>query len=171
MIYNTAVAAVVAGSFSLPRAGAQFFIAGAVGIAIGLLADALFSRARTAIHDTRVEGTLSLLIPFLVYLPADLLGASGVLATVTAGLVIGRKSPVTTAPEIRLQIGAIWDLGTFLLNGLVQRGGSLSMVAFPRGHPGGVAVTRAGWDARAEASGNRTDGGGTTGRGGAAPAA
>jgi len=118
VIYNTAVAAVVAGSFSLPRAGAQFFIAGAAGIAIGLLAGALFSRARTAIHDTRVEGTLSLLIPFLVYLPADLLGASGVLDTVTAGLVIGRKSPVTTAPEIRLQIGAIWDLGTFLLNGL-----------------------------------------------------
>ena len=76
----------MAGSFSLPRAGTQFFIAGAVGIAIGLLAGALFSRARTTIQDTRVEGTLSLLIPFLVYLPADLLGASGVLATVTAGL-------------------------------------------------------------------------------------
>ena len=118
VIYKTAVAAVVAGSFSLPRAGAQFFIAGAVGIAIGIGAGALFSRARVAIQDTRVEGTLSLLIPFLVYLPADLLGASGVLAAVAAGLVMGRKSPSTAAPEARLQIGAIWDLGTFLLNGL-----------------------------------------------------
>ncbi len=118
VIYKTAVAAVVAGSFSLPRAGAQFFIAGAAGIAIGLFAGVLVSKARRAIRDTRVEGTLSLLIPFLVYLPADLLGASGVLAAVTTGLVIGRKSPTAAAPEARLQIGAIWDLGTFLLNGL-----------------------------------------------------
>ncbi len=118
VIYTTAVAAVVAGAFSLPRAGAQFFLAGGAGIAIGLCAGVLFSRARLAIRDTRVEGTLSLLIPFLVYLPADLLGASGVLATVATGLVIGRKGAVTAAPEARLQIGAIWDLGTFLLNGL-----------------------------------------------------
>jgi Na+/H+ antiporter len=118
VIYKTAVAAVVAGSFSLPRAGGQFIFATVAGIAIGVVTGALFSRLRTRIHDTRVEGTLSLLIPFLVYLPADLAGASGVLATVTAGLVIGRRSPITTAPEARLQIGAIWDLGTFLLNGL-----------------------------------------------------
>jgi CPA1 family monovalent cation:H+ antiporter len=83
------------------------------------VAGGLFSRVRAAIEDTRVEGTLSLLIPFLAYLPADLIGASGVLAVVTAGLVTGRKSPVTAAPAARLQIGAIWGLGTFLLNGLI----------------------------------------------------
>ena len=118
VIYNTAVAAVVAGSFSLPRAGAQFIGAGLGGIAIGIVAGGLYSRVRVAIHDTRVEGTLGLLIPFLAYLPADLLGASGVLAAVAAGLVVGRKNPVAAAPEIRLQITPIWDLGTFILNGL-----------------------------------------------------
>ena len=118
VIYSSAVAAIVAGSFSLPRAGLQFIAAGLGGIAIGIVAGGLYSRMRTAIHDTRVEGTLGLLIPFLAYLPADLLGASGVIAAVTAGLVVGRKNPVTVAPDTRLQVEPIWELGTFILNGL-----------------------------------------------------
>ena len=43
------------------------------------------------LDDPPVEVILSLVIPFAAYLPADLLGLSGVLAAVTAGLIVGSQ--------------------------------------------------------------------------------
>ena len=118
VVYGTAVAAVVSGRFSPLRAGGQFVAASLGGIALGLAVGWASDRLRTRITDARVEGTIALLTPFAAYLPADLLGASGVLAAVVAGLYLGRRSAVAVTPEIRLRTGAVWELGTFLLNGL-----------------------------------------------------
>ena len=45
-------------------------------------------RLRRWAADPRIEILLSLLTPFVAYLPPEQLGGSGVLATVTAGLYI-----------------------------------------------------------------------------------
>jgi len=45
-----------------------------------------------------VEITISLLTPYAAFLPAELLGASGVIATVTAGLYLGRRGLTSWAP-------------------------------------------------------------------------
>nr|MBA3414945.1 cation:proton antiporter [Chloroflexia bacterium] len=53
------------------------------------------------------------------YLPAEQLGLSGVLAAVTAGLILGRKSPTLLGASSRLSGGAVWDFVVFVINGLV----------------------------------------------------
>jgi CPA1 family monovalent cation:H+ antiporter len=74
---------------------------------------------RRFIADGRVERTVALLTPFAVYIPADAIGVSGVLAAVAAGLYIGQQSPVANGSAVRRRVAAVWELGTFLLNGLV----------------------------------------------------
>jgi CPA1 family monovalent cation:H+ antiporter len=73
---------------------------------------------RRHMEDPLVESTISLLTPFAAYLPADLLGASGALAAVTAGLYIGRRGPAIISSSTRLVSDSIWAVLTFLLNGL-----------------------------------------------------
>jgi CPA1 family monovalent cation:H+ antiporter len=73
-----------------------------------------------AIGSTIVINTTLLLIPFVAFLLAELIGASGVLAVVVAGVIIAYVSPtVTTAPS-RRQAESAWPFGVFLLNGALS---------------------------------------------------
>ena len=74
---------------------------------------------RRQIDNTVVENTISLLTPFIAYLPAERLGASGVLAVVTVGLYLGRQGPRIVSPRTRIQAGGLWEMVTFLLEGLI----------------------------------------------------
>jgi len=74
---------------------------------------------RTRLEDLPVELTVSLLTPYAAYLPAELLGASGVLATVTAGLYLGRRASRIMGSDVRLAGRAFWEMLIFLLNGIV----------------------------------------------------
>ena len=47
-----------------------------------------------------------------------MIGASGILATVTAGLYVGRRLSRILTPEGRIQAFAFWETMTFLLEGL-----------------------------------------------------
>jgi CPA1 family monovalent cation:H+ antiporter len=74
---------------------------------------------RGHLTDAPVEIMVSLLTPFAAYLAAEQLGVSGVLATVTTGLAIGWWSPRIMDPDVRLRGRAVWEMVTFVLNGLV----------------------------------------------------
>ena len=87
------------------------------GIAAGVAVAALGYLLLRAIGSTIVINTTLLLIPFVAFLLAELIGASGVLAVVVAGVIIAYVSPtVTTAPS-RRQAESAWPFGVFLLNG------------------------------------------------------
>jgi monovalent cation/hydrogen antiporter len=118
--YQIALAAVVSGTFSIPRAGADLLLTGAGGIAIGLGAAWCVGWLRQ--HMTRsslVENTISLLSPFIAFIPANALGCSGVLAVVAMGLYFGRRGPRVLTPQTRLQGTAMWEMLTFLLESLI----------------------------------------------------
>ncbi len=89
------------------------------GILIGLVVGWIVAWVRLHLTDTPVEITVSLLTPYAAYLPAELLGVSGVLAAVTAGLYIGRRSSQIMGSEARLAGRAVWESLVFLLNGVV----------------------------------------------------
>jgi monovalent cation/hydrogen antiporter len=118
-IYGIAIAVAVGGSFS-PAVGAATF-AGAMlgGSAIGLAVGWTIAQVRTRIEDTPVEITISLLTPYAAFLPAQALGASGVIATVAAGLYLGRRASRMAGADARLTGRAVWETITFLLNGIV----------------------------------------------------
>jgi len=71
------------------------------------------------IDDGPIEIALSILTPYVAYLTAESLRASGVLAVVACGLYLSRKSSHFFSPSVRLQAWAVWESLTFILNGLV----------------------------------------------------
>src|SRR6267142_1190676 len=118
-IYSIAIAVAVGGSFSPTTAVATFAVAMLGGCAIGLAVGWLIAHIRSRIEDTPVEVTLSLLTPYAAFLPAEQLGASGVIATVAAGLYLGRRGSHIMGADVRLTGRAVWETITFLLNGFV----------------------------------------------------
>ncbi len=118
--YRMAVAAVVAGTFSLGQAILGFLLRGAGGVAVGLAVGYAVARLRSVIGKAPVvENTISLLTPFAAFIPAERLGASGVLAVVAVGLYLGRQVPSIASAPTRVQSQNVWELVTFLLEGLV----------------------------------------------------
>jgi CPA1 family monovalent cation:H+ antiporter len=117
--YQFAVAAVVTGTFSLASASLQFVVVSVGGVIVGLLAGMAVAWVRPRLRDNSVEHIVSLLTPYVAYLPAEWLHVSGVLAVVTCGIYIARRLGRITTAEIRLRSWAVWDAFNFLLEGLV----------------------------------------------------
>jgi monovalent cation/hydrogen antiporter len=89
------------------------------GIGIGLAIGAVVHLIEHKIDDGPIEVTISIMVPYAVYLAAESLHASGVLAVVACGLYLGRGSAHFFSPGVRLQAEAVWNAFTFLLNGFV----------------------------------------------------
>jgi CPA1 family monovalent cation:H+ antiporter len=119
--YQVALAAVVTGSFSPRNASIHFIFASVAGIAIGLAVGWLIAFIRTKLvgRFPVVENTISLLTPFLSFLPAQWVDASGVLAVVATGLYLGRKGPRIIAAATRVQAESVWTMVQFLLESLI----------------------------------------------------
>ncbi|HEY2375034.1 MAG TPA: Na+/H+ antiporter [Gemmatimonadaceae bacterium] len=118
--YRVAVTAAVTGTFSPWRSGLQFLAAAAGGLGIGLGVAIVTLRLHRLTKSVPVaENTVSLLTPFAAYLPADLIGASGVISVVAAGMYIARNVQDVGSPETRLQNQSMWSVVTFLLESLV----------------------------------------------------
>jgi monovalent cation/hydrogen antiporter len=90
-----------------------------VGISIGLAVGIIVHGAEHRIDDGPIEIALSILTPYVAYLTADAVKASGVLAVVASGLYLSRQSSHFFSPGVRLQAWAVWESLTFILNGLV----------------------------------------------------
>ena len=90
-----------------------------MGLAVGLLIGVIVNWIEHHIDDGPIEIALSILTPYAAYLAADSIRASGVLAVVACGLSLSRKSSGFFSPGVRLQVAAVWDSLTFILNGLV----------------------------------------------------
>jgi len=118
-IYGIALAVAAGGAFA-PSAVVLTF-AGAMlgGAAIGLVLGWVVAGIRARLQDTPVEMTISLLTPYAAFLPAHWLGASGVIATVAAGMYLGYRGPRIMGADARLTGRALWETLTFLLNGFV----------------------------------------------------
>jgi len=90
-----------------------------VGIGIGLAIGWVIDKLERFIDDGPVEIGITLLVPYGLYLAAEAVHASGVLAVVTAGLFLSRRSATFFSPQVRIQVMAVWSTLIFLLNGFV----------------------------------------------------
>lgn len=117
---NTAIAASVAGAaFSVAGATREFVVVAVGGVAMGVVAGIVVGRVVRRIEDPVLGIVLTLLVPALVFLPAELIGVSGVLAVVVAGLIAGRQSNWVLSSAQRVQGQAAWSTTLFVIHGLV----------------------------------------------------
>jgi len=89
------------------------------GIGIGLLIGVLVGWLENFIDNGPIEIVVSLVVPYAAYLAGEHVRASGVLAVVTCGLYLSRKSATFFSPGVRIQVLAVWDALNFILNGIV----------------------------------------------------
>jgi NhaP-type Na+/H+ or K+/H+ antiporter len=147
VLYAAAVAAATTGQFSIGHTartiGYSAVVGGAIGLAVGLVG----RWVRRRIEDPQIDIAGSILMAYAAYLPADAVGASGVLAAVTAGLYLGwRSGPDTVAERVRLQSTAFWEMLVFGINGVLFVLVGLSFHTFSsqaRGSIAHLAVTAA----------------------------
>jgi monovalent cation/hydrogen antiporter len=121
VLYRFALAAAISGAFSLARAGIAFVIVAAGGLVVGaaaafLLEGVLRYIARRGLNDATIASVIFLLAPFAAYVPAEEMHVSGVLAAVSAGILLSRRSGSFIDSETRILGSSVWRLLTFVLN-------------------------------------------------------
>jgi CPA1 family monovalent cation:H+ antiporter len=95
-----------------------FLLAYAGGIAAGIAAAFLARGARHVVRgQTLLENTVSVLTPFVAYLLAESVHASGVVAVVTCGLILTHYTPRIVSARTRTQAQGFWNLTSSVLNG------------------------------------------------------
>jgi CPA1 family monovalent cation:H+ antiporter len=119
VLYKTAVAAAVAGAFSLWDATWHLVVNIVGGVAVGLAVGFVVRQIRRRTNDTPTEVAIALLSGYLAYLPAEVIGVSGVLAAVTIGVYMGWYTPELTTVDTRLSGNAFWEILVFLVNALL----------------------------------------------------
>jgi CPA1 family monovalent cation:H+ antiporter len=117
--YRYAVAAVVSGAFSLFDASWHFVLVGLGGAAIGWAVGWVVVRIQNILTDATLITALTVLLPFGIYLLAEHLHVSGVLAVVFMGLMMSRRSHEVYDNQTRLLKHSFWNVVSFLLNGFV----------------------------------------------------
>ena len=119
VLYKTAVAAAIAGGFSLWHASWSIVVNVVGGIAVGLGVGYLVRQVRRRLSDPPTEVAIALLSGYLAFLPANAIGVSGVLAAVTIGVYMGWYTPQLTNSVTRLSGDAFWEIFTFIVNALL----------------------------------------------------
>jgi CPA1 family monovalent cation:H+ antiporter len=115
---RTAIAA-LAGSVTALQVGLDFVVAAGGGVLVGVVVAWLLAQVRRHVDTPVLDTSLSLLAPFVAYLSAEALHASGVLAVVVAGLLLGHKSYVLQSGASRLSEQTNYRTVQFVLENLV----------------------------------------------------
>ncbi|RYZ36555.1 MAG: Na+/H+ antiporter, partial [Sphingobacteriales bacterium] len=120
IVFRFALIAVSTGQFVFQKAAASFFIVIIAGIAVGLAVAFIYY----AVHkwmptDPNIDVVLTLTAPYAMYLVAEKLHVSGVLAVVSGGLYLSSRSHIILNHRSRLRGINVWSSLAFVLNGLV----------------------------------------------------
>jgi monovalent cation/hydrogen antiporter len=117
-IFSVAIAAAT-GSHTLVDSPVLLFLYDAsAGICVGLAVAVATLVVRRRLRNPGLETVLGLVTPFVAYAAAEALDASGVLATVAAGLLVGRLT-VRSDYRTRLQEAQVWDAVNVMLEAFV----------------------------------------------------
>ena len=114
----------ISGTITATQATVGFLIAALGGFAVGLVVALVVIPIRMRITQPVFDTAISILVPFAAYLPAEAVNiggfhGSGVIAVVTAGLILGHKSPVIQSGQSRLSERVNWATIQFLLENTV----------------------------------------------------
>jgi CPA1 family monovalent cation:H+ antiporter len=108
-----------AAAFSFWGAVGTFAYSVVVAVVIGWLVGWANLKVRKRVTDPTVNTVISFTVPFLASVPVTLIGGSGLVAAVVAGLIGGVLAPRELSPENRLSDSQNWRTVELVLEGAV----------------------------------------------------
>lgn len=120
IIFRFALIAVATGQFIWYEAALSFTWMVIGGVGIGLIVGWIFMKAHKYLPtDTNMDIILTIVTPYIMYLAAEEVHSSGVLAVVSGGLLLSNKRHLFLSSTSRLRGVNVWESLCFMLNGLV----------------------------------------------------
>ncbi|OOQ61443.1 Na+/H+ antiporter [Mucilaginibacter pedocola] len=120
VIFRFALAAIISSSFTWYNAVGGFVLVTISGLAIGLLLGlVLYAIYRWLPTNSNLDIAFSMVLPYIIYLAAETVHSSGVLAVVSGGLFISYKNHYVLNHSSRLKANAVWPSVVFILNAVV----------------------------------------------------
>ena len=143
VVYGVAVGVTTgAEHLTFPHVSWLFLLAYGGGALSGALVAYVVAPIRKRLDDRLLSNVAILVTPFAAYLLAESIHASGVLAVVACGLIMGHLGPRVGTADSRQQTEAFWSLSTFVLNASLFVLVGLDTQAAARGLSG-AALTKA----------------------------
>ena len=118
VLLRTAIVATAA-SFSFWGTVGSFAYSVIIALVIGGVVGWLNLMVRRRVTDSTVNTVISFTVPFVASVPAELVGASGLVAAVVAGLLTGFRAPRDLSPRNRLSDSQNWRTVELVLEGVV----------------------------------------------------
>lgn len=116
VLYKLAIVALISGTFSLWDASIEFAKVTTGGIFVGAVVGWLLQSLSMHFFSPLMAVVVSFVIPYFMYILANTMGFSGVLAVVVSGLISSRLLIVHPTPLRRILGHAAWDIFIILLN-------------------------------------------------------
>ncbi len=119
VLYRFAAAAALTGAFSLPHALTTFVVLGLGGVVAGALIGWLVVVLLRRMDDLYLVITTSVLAAWISYIAGETCHVSGVIATVTTGMILGWHQHEIFSAAVRTRGVAFWQVVIFLFEALV----------------------------------------------------
>jgi monovalent cation:H+ antiporter, CPA1 family len=120
VVFQILFAGVVAGGLGGGKGIGQFLLAVVGGAALGFGVGYMGSKITQTIDDPQIEITLTTIIAYGSYLLANHLHLSGVIATASAGLMVGNfGAKKGMSAQTRTALESFWEYLAFVMNSLV----------------------------------------------------
>ncbi|MGO8021214.1 Na+/H+ antiporter [Rhizobium leguminosarum] len=152
VLFRFAVGAIVTGAFDLGEAVSTFFVLALGGVAVGFCIGMLWVKCVRFLDDDYLIIAATSLLAWVSYLTGELFHVSGVIATVTTGLIATWHQHTVMSAAARMRGTSFWKVVIFLmeasvfiliglsLRAVVERGGGFEMVWATMAIPVGVVL-------------------------------
>jgi CPA1 family monovalent cation:H+ antiporter len=120
VIFQIILAGLISGNIDIFTGIRSFFAVTLGGAALGLGLGYLFSKATERVDDPQIEITLTTILAYSSYLIGERLHVSGIIATVSAGVMAGNLGlEVGMSARTRVALRSFWEYASFVVNSLV----------------------------------------------------
>ncbi len=120
IVFRFALLAITTGQFEFGKASQEFFMVVFMGILIGLaIALIVYAIHKYFPTTSEIDGAITLITPYMMYIAAEHFHYSGVLSVVSGGLFLTYRSQDFFSYETRISVSGLWSTLIFLFNGFV----------------------------------------------------
>lgn len=119
ILFRFAVAATLSGVFHTGEAIRSFAVVAIGGVIVGLAAAAFWIFVARRLKDRILIVIATVSLCWAAYIAGEAVHVSGVIATVSAGLVLGWYQHVILSADVRILGSSVWQIMVFVLEALV----------------------------------------------------